>query len=184
MVTIDKLKSIWPYAGIPIIGTALLLMQASQADAFVLLWRELIMAFGFVAAVFDLKTKRIPNSLILAMIGAWVITMVSKLFMDSDTAIVLLKDSALGFVIGGGLFLLMYIISRKGLGGGDVKFMAAAGLFMGFSGILSAMLLGTILAALTGLVLIITKKIGRKDSIPLVPFLYAGILVVCFAAQF
>ncbi|MCL1874013.1 MAG: prepilin peptidase [Clostridiales bacterium] len=183
MVTIEKFKTIWPYAGIPIIGATLFLLQSRQTDAFAILWWELIMAFGYVAAVSDIKSKRIPNSLVLAMFGAWVITMAPKLIMDIDTAIALLKDSAWGFVIGGGLFLLMYIISRKGVGGGDVKFMAAAGLYLGLAGILPAMLIGTVLAALTGLFLIIFKKISRKDSIPLVPFLYLGILVVCFAAQ-
>ena len=58
------------------------------------------------------------------------------------------------------------------LGGGDVKFVAAAGLFLGFARIIPATLYGTILAALTGLALIALKKIGRKDKMPLAPFLY------------
>lgn len=176
-----KVKTIWPYAGIPLLGTALLLSRAEPA--FSMLWKELIIIFGYIAAVYDLKTKRIPNALVLAMLGLWFVTIITKLFFDSGQAFVLMKDSGLGFLIGGGLFLLVYYVSRRGLGGGDVKFMAAAGLYLGLPGILSAMLLGTLFAALSGLFLIIIKKIGRKDSIPLVPFLYLGALVVCFAAQ-
>jgi Flp pilus assembly protein protease CpaA len=179
-MTKDKIKSILPYAGIPILGTAFLLIYAMQVDAFIILLCELVISFGYVAAVLDVKTKKIPNRLILAMFAAWVVAMTPKLFADIDTAIELLKDAALGLAVGGGLFLLVYVISRKGLGGGDVKFMAVAGLYIGFAGTLSAMLYGTILAGLTGLVLLLLKKIERKDAIPLSPFLYAGILIAVF----
>jgi len=93
---------------------------------------------------------------------------------------VLLKDSVLGFLIGGGMFLFVYIVSKKGLGGGDVKFMAVAGLFLGLSGVFTTMFYGTCLAAAFGLLLIALKKIGRKDAIPLAPFLYVGIIVTVF----
>jgi prepilin signal peptidase PulO-like enzyme (type II secretory pathway) len=179
-MTKEKLKPLLPYAGIPVIGTVFLLIHGRQVDIFIILLFELILVFGYVAAVLDIKTKKIPNSLVLVMLGAWVTAMMPKLFLDIDTAINLLKDAALGFLVAGGLLLLIYLISRKGLGGGDVKFMAAAGLYIGFSGVLPAMLYGSVLAALTGLVLLLLKKIGRKDSIPLAPFLYAGILITVF----
>jgi len=149
-------------------------------DPFVMLRYELVIIFGYVAAVLDLKTKRIPNGLVLTMLVAWVLTMTPMLFLDTGAAIGMLKDSALGFVIGGGLFLLVYIVSHKGLGGGDVKFMAVAGLYLGFGGAIPVMLYGTVLAALTGLALILLKKIGRSDAIPLAPFLFAGILLTVF----
>jgi prepilin signal peptidase PulO-like enzyme (type II secretory pathway) len=55
--------------------------------------------------------------------------------------------------------------------------MAGAGLYLGFSGIIPSMLYGTVLAALTGLALMLLRKIGRKDTIPLAPFLYVGMLI-------
>lgn len=180
LLTKKKTRVILPYAGLPIIITAMFLIRASNTDAFILLQRGLVIIFGYIAAVLDLKIKQIPNKLILAMFIAWVLVMTPKLFLDIDVAITLLKESALGFAVGGGLFLLVYLISRKGLGGGDVKFMAAAGLYLGFHGTIPAMLYGTILAALVGLTLLALKKINRKDKIPLAPFLYAGILITVF----
>jgi len=179
-MTKDKLKTLLPYAGIPFIAAALLLVQVKQIDVFILLWFLLIIVFGYVAAVLDIKAKKIPNNLVLVMLSAWVLTMTPKLIVDTEIAIELLLNSLLGFAVGGGLFLIVYFISRKGLGGGDVKFMAAAGLYIGFSGTMTAMLCGTILAALTGLTLILAKKIGRKDQMPLAPFIYIGILIAVF----
>jgi len=176
----ENYKTILPYAGLPVIVAALILIHGSRIEMFALLWLLLIVGFGYVAAVLDIKTRKIPNTLVLAMLGAWVLTMAPKLFIDTENAISLLLGSLLGFAVGGGLFLLVYAVSRKGLGGGDVKFMAAAGLYLGFSGTMTAMLCGTILAALTGLGLIIAKKLGRKDQMPLAPFIYAGILIAVF----
>jgi len=173
-------KSLLPYAGLPIILAAMIIIHGSNIDMFALLWLLLIIVFGYAAAVSDIKAKKIPNTLILAMMGAWVLTMAPKLIVDTENAITLLLGSLIGFAVGGGLFLLVYAISRKGLGGGDVKFMAAAGLYLGLSGTMTSMLYGTILAALAGLILILLKKLGRKDAMPLAPFIYAGILITVF----
>lgn len=179
-MTNDTLKLVWPYSGIPIVGISLLLTYAGKTDAFLLLQMVLISVFGYVATVTDITSKRIPNTLILAMLGTWVLTFVPKLFFDVEQAVVLLIDAALGFGVGGGLFLLVYIISRSGLGGGDVKFMAATGLYVGVFGIIAVMLYGMLLVALTGLILLLLKKMGRKDTMPLAPFLYVGILITVF----
>jgi len=180
MITKEKIKPYLPYAGIPIIIALFLLFQIARFEAFFLLQRTLLIVLGYIAAVFDIKTRKIPNKLVLAMIGAWVILIVPQLFVNISATVEILLDSLIGFAIAGGMFLLVYIISRKGVGGGDVKFMAAAGLYLGMGGVLPAMLIGSVLVGLTGLALILLKKMGRKDAIPFAPFLYVGILVTIF----
>ena len=179
------------YAGLPVILAAYILKvfgggaaEQIEIDLLAVFWRGLLVAFGYAAAVFDIKTKKIPNGLVLTMLAAWAVTLAPKIIIDAGAAVELIKSSALGFAAGGLIFLAVYIISRKGLGGGDVKFMAAVGLYIGFSGALAAMLYGTLLAALTGVTLLLMKKIGRKDAIPLAPFLYAGILIALFFGQY
>lgn len=174
------LKNVLIYSGIPIIVIGLLFYYFGKIDSFKLLHYILLIIFGYIASINDLKSKSVPNSLILIMLGAWVITMIPKLFLEIDSAAVILKDSILGFIIGGGLFLLVYIISRKGMGGADVKFMAAAGLYIGSARVLSAMLYGAVILALIGIILLALKKIGRKDTLPFIPFIYIGILIATF----
>jgi len=176
----DRIMPKLPYAGIPAIMAAMLILNISGMDTLTIIRYELALILGYIAAITDIKTKRIPNSFVIAMFGVWILITVPNLFLNTETAVWWLKESAYGAAAGGGLFLLVYIISRKGLGGGDVKFMTCVGLYFGFSGTMAIMLCGTILAALTGLGLIIFKKISRKDMIPLVPFLYIGILTVTF----
>jgi len=166
--------------GLPVIMIALLLIKFEDAEPFDLLWRELLIVFGYIAAIIDIKTKRVPNKLVITMLVVWLFIMTAMMLIDIDRAVVFLTDSALGFALSGGVFMTVYLISRKGLGGGDVKFAAASGLYLGVGGILPAIFIGTVLAALIGGILILTKKIKRKDPIPLIPFLFAGMLITIF----
>jgi len=166
--------------GFIIILTMFFLMCASELSMFNTLWSLLLIILSYIAMAFDINTKQIPNELIVIMIIAWLILIVPVLLYDMDYGVKLLMDSLLGLLIGGGMFLVVYIVSRKGLGGGDVKFMAAAGLYLGLAGTIPAILFGSVLAAITGLILIVIKKIKRKDAIPLVPFLFVGILITAF----
>ncbi|MCL2078795.1 MAG: A24 family peptidase [Oscillospiraceae bacterium] len=136
-----------------------------------------IIVFAGIAAVTDIRTKRISNKLILLMFASWLALIAFDFLSNSAAATLKVADSALGALVGGGIFLAVYFISKKGLGGGDVKFMAAAGLYLGLAGTMPAILYGSILAALVGFGLVALKKISRKDTLPLAPFLLAGIVI-------
>ncbi len=171
---------ILPYAGLPILMAGLWLAKRDGLSAPVLLLREVLLAFGYAASLGDLWEKRVPNALLGMMLGAWVLVIMPQLFWQTERALVLLVSGIIGFLLGGILFLTVYLVSRKGLGGGDVKLMAVSGLYLGADGVLPAMLYGSVLSALAAILLILCKKIERKDTIPLVPFLYAGMLVTVF----
>jgi len=153
-------------------------IAATIPSLFSLFSSVILLIFSYTAMVFDINERRIPNTLVILMIAGWMFIITIMMFFDISGAIGIFKDSLFGLLIGGGIFLLVYLLSRKGLGGGDVKFMAAAGLYLGIAGTIPAMLYGTVLAALTGAALIILKKIDRKDTMPLVPFLFIGIMIV------
>lgn len=165
------------YVGLPIAAAAICAACWTRLEPVELLVREMLTVFGYFAAVSDWTEKRVPNTLLKCMLGAWVLILVPQLFLQTENAVFRLLAGGLGLLIGGGIFLLVYLFSRGGLGGGDVKLMAASGLYLGVQNVLPAMLYGSILASIAGGILILMKKIGRKDAIPLVPFLYAGILL-------
>lgn len=175
-----KYRQYLPYLGIiPAVGVFLLL-KVGGLNAYTLLLRSLLLVFGYIAAWSDFKEKRVSNKLVLSMLIAWLILLVPQLFYHTELALATALSSVLGFLVAGILFLLVYFISRKGLGGGDVKLMATAGLYLGINGVFPAMLWGSILASVTGLILIAAKKIEKKDTIPLVPFLYIGMLLTVY----
>ena len=176
---IERRSALW-YLGLPVLLAALTLLKYRQQDAMTLLRSLLLLAFGYCAAVRDLRTRTVPNLLLLVMLAAWVLWAAVLALVRWELLLRLLLPSLVGGLVLSGAALLVYLLSRKGLGGGDVKFLAAAGLYLTVGPGLTAVILGTLLSALTALVLMALRKLSVKDAIPLIPFLYVGILVVLF----
>lgn len=170
-------KHILQYGALPILAIFLFAMNWEKEDAFTLLVQETLLIFGYFAALSDFRQMRVPNRLVLAMFCIWVVLMVPQLFLQTEKALLLLISAVMGAVMSGILFLLIYVVSKKGLGGGDVKLMTVSGLYLSIENVLSAMLYGSVFAAIFGIIMILRKKIGPRDPIPLVPFLYAGMLL-------
>ncbi len=166
----------FPYVLAAVLATLYLMLKRSSEEGGRMLLDVLLILFGSVSAVRDLLDRRVPNKWPLAMLLAWVVVMIPQLFFNTEAAITRLLGGVLGFALCGVLLLLVYLISRRGLGGADVKFMAAAGLYLGWSYSLAVLLIGSVLAALVCGVLILLKKLGSRDSVPLIPFLFVGIL--------
>ena len=63
------------------------------------------------------------------------------------------------------------------MGGGDIKLVLAMGVILGLRGMALALLIAFNVAALIGIVLIATRKRGRRDQIAFGPFLVGGTIV-------
>lgn len=93
------------------------------------------------------------------------------------------KASVIGFLTGGGLFYAVAVLSRGGMGGGDIKMMAMVGSLMGWKSVLLTTFLGSLTGAVLGISLMVFKGKGRKTKIPFGPFLALGALVTLFYGQ-
>ncbi|MBN2653838.1 MAG: prepilin peptidase [Nitrospirae bacterium] len=91
-----------------------------------------------------------------------------------------LQNSIFGLLLGGGLYYLIAILSRGGMGGGDIKMMAMVGSFMGWKAVLLTTFCGSLAGSLLGIFLMIFRGKGRKTKIPFGPFLAAGSLITLF----
>ena len=89
-------------------------------------------------------------------------------------------DSILGFFLGSGLFYMLAVFSNGGMGGGDIKYIAAAGALLGWQKVLLVIFIGAFLGSIVGLFQIALQKKSRKSLIPFGPFLAAGTLITLF----
>jgi leader peptidase (prepilin peptidase)/N-methyltransferase len=89
-------------------------------------------------------------------------------------------NSLIGAVAGGGVFFLIVILSRGGMGGGDVKMMAMIGAFTGWKGVFLTTLVGSLVGSIVGVALMIFSGAGRKTKVPFGPFLALGAIVSIF----
>jgi leader peptidase (prepilin peptidase)/N-methyltransferase len=85
--------------------------------------------------------------------------------------------SALGGAIGFAILLLIAIVSRGGMGWGDVKLAALIGLATGFPLVFLAIIMGAILGGIVAVALVIAKKKNRRQTIPFGPFLAVAAMV-------
>lgn len=133
-----------------------------------------------VLTVTDWKKNTIPNQFLFALIIIWGTIIGLYMILDIVSGMALLFMSLAGGIVGGMIFLLCYIISRKQLGAGDVKLVFVLGLFLTSQRIMGAIFYGVILCCVFSLIQLCRKKIGMKDGVPLVPFLYLGTLFTLF----
>ena len=90
-----------------------------------------------------------------------------------------LLNGFLGGLIGFGIFALIIILSRGGMGWGDATFMAGMGALLGWKLTLLAFYIGIMFGGICVLFLMLIGKIhwGKGESVPLVPFLGVGCFI-------
>ncbi len=123
-----------------------------------------IVAALAAAAVLDVKSRRIPDWLTLPAL-AWAL---GASLLPSNWRP---WDALSGAIVAAGLLLGLALLSRGGVGGGDVKLSAAIGASLGVQGGLFVLAAAQLSAALIALPLFLTRQSGRRSALPLGPFL-------------
>jgi leader peptidase (prepilin peptidase)/N-methyltransferase len=80
---------------------------------------------------------------------------------------------AVGFIF----FLIVLLINPRGMGMGDIKLAGLIGLVTGFPLVIIALFIGIVIGGVVAVVLILTRKKGRKDVIPYGTFLGIGPII-------
>jgi leader peptidase (prepilin peptidase) / N-methyltransferase len=129
-------------------------------------------------SVIDLRTKTLPRRIIYlaAALGLpWLV--VASIVTAQPGSIVTMAIGAAGGLIGCGA---VHLLTPNGFGAGDVRLAGLLAAVLGWINPLYApigLLLGLVLAAGVGLVLIASGKMTRQESVALGPYLNLGALV-------
>ncbi len=139
------------------------------------IWRDLFFAALLVVVfIYDLKYYLIISGVVYA--GAIIAFLVNHFALQFST-----YSLVLGGVVGGGFFMLQYVLSRgRWIGGGDVRLGLMMGVLLGWPHILVALFVSYVLGAIVAVPLLIMKKKGMKSEIPFGTFLAVGTLVALF----
>jgi leader peptidase (prepilin peptidase)/N-methyltransferase len=158
------------FAGVLLAGAALVRFGLT-AHGFVWAAAELLLVF---LACYDLVTRRVPNRLTLPAAVAAVVLRAAFV------------PSSLPWALGAGaaafaFFLLVAILTRGGMGMGDVKLAGLIGLLLGKAA-LSALFLGILAGGLASLAVLLAGRRGRGYAIAYAPYLClgAGIAILAF----
>jgi len=143
----------------------------------IFLWL-VIVTFGLPLAAIDLLHHRLPDVLTGALLLASTLVVVISALVHHRFDRLL--PSAIGAVSLLSFYLAIMIISKGGMGMGDVKLSPSIGLISGFFG-LRAVLVSSfaayILGSVIGVALMIAGRAGRKTAIPFGPFMIVGQII-------
>ncbi len=131
--------------------------------------------------VYDWEKQLIPDLLIWVGFGLAAILALYRLASVQMTLFSLIW----GVVIGGGVFYLLYLVSKgRWLGFGDVKLGALQGLIFGWPLIGISLWLGIVVGGLVGAGLLLTGQKKLKSQIAFGPFLVIGFLITLFWGRY
>ena len=140
------------------------------------LWVPLVPAYVALALV-DWRTRLLPTFVIARLYVVLVVLLLVGWAVTRDTGAVV--HAALGWLVYGGLFVVLWFIYPRGLGYGDVRLSGLLGLALGWLGwgpLLVGMYAGLILGGVLGLVLSLMHVVDRKNN-PFGPYMLLGALV-------
>jgi leader peptidase (prepilin peptidase)/N-methyltransferase len=141
-------------------------------------------AVSIALALIDLDTKRLPNIIVVPSLLAGSVLLGAAALVRGDLAA--LAGAAIG---GAALFLLYFVlalVSRGGMGMGDVKLAAVLGLYLGFLGwgnLLVGAFAAFLFGGVFGILLLIVRRAGRKTAIPFGPWMILGAWLGVFAGE-
>ena len=122
-------------------------------------------------AFINLELKIIPDWLSLPLLVSGLIWR----FWSGDFGIGLL-----GLLVGGGILGLIALIYPQGMGWGDVKLLAAIGVFLNWQKVCYILFLASLLGIIIILPMILFKKMEQRQQFPFGPFLVLATMCIIY----
>lgn len=135
----------------------------------------------------DVKTLTLPDKIVFSWMTAALVSASFNPWLGEDWK-GRWSSLVLGFLVGGGCLwgislLGARLFKREAIGGGDIKLMAALGMFLGWEPAINGLFVASVLCALWGGTLLALDRIKPKTPLPYGPFLCAGCLWVLWMPQ-
>jgi leader peptidase (prepilin peptidase)/N-methyltransferase len=132
----------------------------------------------------DLRTRRLPREITYTVAAIGVPLLVVAALVEHRPGRI--TTMVVGAAIALAFMSLLYIVSRGGMGDGDVRLSPLLGAYLGWLGlgfVPVGLFLGFLFGAVVGLAVMAVGSAGRKTAIPFGPFLAAGTVVGVLAGQ-
>ena len=129
----------------------------------------LFLIFLAACAAADINKGIVPDLMVVLIASLAVVR-----FFTGIITVQNLINCVLGSLVLSVPMFIAALLIKNSFGGGDIKMMAAAGLFLGLDKTIIAGLIAFLLAGFYGVYLLFTKKRGTKEKVKLAPYLALG----------
>ena len=142
---------------------------------------ELLVALIFISllviiVVTDIAYMLIPNKILLFFLPLLIIGRILSPLSPW-------WDSLLGAVFGFGLLFLSAVISKGGMGGGDIKLFFLIGLVLGTVDTFLTLFLASVIGMIVGVIVLKVRGQGRKTPVPFGPSIALAAIIVYFYGE-
>jgi leader peptidase (prepilin peptidase) / N-methyltransferase len=140
-------------------------------------------AAGVPLAFFDARTSRLPNVVTLPAYPVSLALLGAAALQAGGTG--RFTHALIGMGVAVAFFGVLVLVSPAGIGMGDGKLAGPIGAYLGWLGataFMAGLLAAWLLAAVTGLGLMLAHRASRTTQIPFGPFLIAAALAVVLAS--
>ncbi|MGJ9457201.1 prepilin peptidase [Oceanobacillus sp. CF4.6] len=133
----------------------------------------LLVSMLMIILVTDITYMLIPNKVLFFFLPFFIVMRFVVPLNPWWSAIV-------GAIIGFGLIFIIILISRGGMGAGDMKLFGVLGIVLGTEKILVAFFLACVIGSVIGMMLILFNVIERKQPVPFGPYIVLAALITYF----
>lgn len=137
----------------------------------------LFISFSMIIVVTDIMYLVVPNKLLSIFFLLFIFI---RMFYPLHS----FYDALIGSLIGFLLIALIIIVSKGGMGAGDMKLLAVLGLVVGAKNVLLTFFLAVCSGAIFGLLYMYQSNSNSSNKIPFAPFLILGAIISYFHGEY
>jgi leader peptidase (prepilin peptidase) / N-methyltransferase len=168
----EKISPLYPFIEL---STAILFtispLLAGWSKELLVSWT--LISLLMIIVVSDIRYMIIPDKILLAFAFLFAL---ERLFIP----FIPWRDALIGAAVGFLLLFLIAVISKGGMGGGDIKLFALLGFVLGWKMVLLAFFFSTFYGTIIGLVGMALGKVRRREPMPFAPAIALGTLTAYF----
>lgn len=178
-VPVSRKRKIYEILGVlALVGLGIEMRFFFPTDAYVhQIKTQFLISVLFALAFIDYRYKIVPNKVLLFCLGVRMIFLIFELIFEKAIFFDILKSMGIGVLVFGVFLFVCTLITKGGIGMGDIKLFMIMVLYQGFTNCLASVSISMILCFVLSVILIALKKKKIKDTLPLVPSILAGTFI-------
>lgn len=127
----------------------------------------------FLISVCDIRNRLIPNIYLAYMAVMRIIIAAAGIYIDHIPVEVMI-DSVIGMAGGFLVLMIIWVLTGRSIGAGDIKMFAVIGLYTGMTGIMDILVYSSVFCTFTCIALLAAKKCRLRSMVPMAPFAFSG----------
>lgn len=160
-------------------------VMAVRFDRVIVVVAFCVLMAGLVALTWiDLRTKRLPREITYTTLALGTPLLVVAAFVIDEPRRIATMAAGAGIALA--FMALLFVVSRGGMGDGDVRLSPLLGAYLGWLGLRFVpvgLFLGFLSGAIVGVAAMVAGRAGRKTALPFGPFLALGTVVAIIAGK-